>query len=153
VRIATTVLTALVGLILAGCGNDGAELRPFSGPPSPEQKIKRTGNKWATLFAVGDRATCTYMTQPACERMRCERIGVAEPIKNCTPPSSEFRQSFEDAAVQDIAIKGNRAGAKFSNGETVELDHVSGYELGGIWWVHKYGGNAGHGNAGREFFE
>jgi hypothetical protein len=53
------------------------------------------------------------------------------PIKNCTPPSSEFRKSFEDATVQDIAIKGEQAGAKLSNGEAVELFPRSGDVQGG----------------------
>ncbi|MGH2992132.1 MAG: inorganic diphosphatase [Solirubrobacterales bacterium] len=69
------------------------------------------------------------MAQPLCERIACERI--SGPIRNCTPPSSAFRKSFEGATVQDIAIKGDQAAARFSNGEAVELVHVSGYELGG----------------------
>lgn len=91
------------------------------------------------------------MTQPACERIACKRVpGI--PIKNCAPPSSAFRKSFEDATVQDIAIKGDQAGVKFSNGETVRIDRVGDYVVGGVErglrWIHKIGGSAG-----RKFFE
>jgi len=62
---------------------------------------------------------------------------------NCKPPSDAFRKSFEGATVEDIAIKGDRAAARFSNGEVVELGSV----IDG-WLIAKLGGNAG-----REFFE
>jgi hypothetical protein len=104
------------------------------------------------LAAAADRAACPYQTQPLYERIACERVATG-PIKNCTPPSSEFRKSFEDATVQDVAIKGDQAGAKLSNGEAVELFHRSGnlqagVEEAGGWLIHKLGGNAG-----RKFFE
>jgi hypothetical protein len=105
------------------------------------QEIERAGNEWARLFAAGDRhwpapGTCQYMTQPGCERIVCERAG-ARPIENCTRPSWAFRKSFADATVAAIVIKGRRAAARFSNGETVELLDV------GEWLIHKVGGNAG----------
>jgi hypothetical protein len=127
---------------------------------SPEQEVEQTGNEWASLFAAGGARTgCAYETQPVCERIACEHVGHV-PIKNCTPPSAAFRRSFEDATVQDIAIKGQNAGVKFSNGEAVELVQVEKYPhcIGSacpgegrartVWWVSKFGGNAG-----REFFE
>ena len=64
-------------------------------------------------------------------------------IMNCKPPSDAFRKSFEGASVQDIAIKGGRAAARFSNGEVVELVSV----VDG-WSIAKFGGKAGRG-----FFE
>jgi hypothetical protein len=111
---------------------------------SPEQKIERIGNKWALLFASGrDRAACQYQTQPLCERIACERVGGFR-LRNCTPPSLEFRRSFRDATVQDVAIKGDLAAARFSNGEAIELfDDVRGAGLGDAWWIGKVGGNAG----------
>jgi hypothetical protein len=129
---------------------------------SPEQKIERTGNKWAPLFAAAPNpeacaefdelhpyreVAAKYMTQPACEQVVCERVATG-PIKNCTPSSSGFQKSFADATVRDVAIKGNRAGAKFANGEAVEFvrDPVS--EFSSDWPIHKIGGNAG-----RRFFE
>lgn len=115
---------------------------------SAEQEIERAGNEWAPLFAGGDRrwaapGTCTYMTQPACERMSCERAGGRRPIGNCTPASWQFRKSFADATVVDIVIRGREAGARFSNGETVEF-----FNVGEAWWIDRVGGDAE-----RDFFE
>ena len=109
---------------------------------TPKQEIQRIGNSWARLFAAADRRACQYMSQPACERVVCERVG-SGPIPNCTLPSSKFRRSFEDATVQAVVIKGHRAAARFSTGAMVEL-----YGDQGTWSIHKFGGKAG-----REFFE
>jgi hypothetical protein len=112
-----------------------------------EQEIERAGNEWAaTLFAGGERF-CGLMTQSACERITCERI--SGPIENCTPPSQGFRESFRDATVEDVAIRGDNAAARFSNGETIELEKVNipdslaedGDRIG--WLIHRVGGNAG----------
>ena len=134
-------LLALGALGLTACGGGDDETTPDATEArlSPEQKIEQTGNNFAVAFAAGSRFA--GMTQPFLERITCKRTGGQ--IENCRPPSSRFRKSFAGATVEDIAIKGNRATAKFSNGEVVELDHVSGYELGGIWLIHKFGGNAG----------
>lgn len=113
---------------------------------TPKQEIQRIGNSWGRLFAAADRRACQYMSQPACERMVCKRVGPPlgiSPIPNCTLPSSTFRRSFEDATVQAVVIRGHRAAAKFSTGAMVEL-----YGDGGTWSIHKLGGKAG-----REFFE
>jgi hypothetical protein len=114
---------------------------------SLRQEVERAGNEWARLFA-GDRGraapgTCEYMTQPGCERIKCERVGGA-PIENCTRPSWQFRKSFADARVVAVVIKGEQAAARFSNGETVRM------EIGGngSWWIQRFGGNAG-----RDLFE
>ena len=152
VRVTTAVLAAVIALVLAGCGDD-EDSTTTEATPSPEQKIEQTVDKWAPLFAAAaDRAACRYQTQPLCERVDCERVATG-PIKNCTPPSSEFRKSFEDATVQDVAIKGGQAGAKLSNGEAVGLFHRSGNLQAGVeetggWLIHKLGGNAS-----REFFD
>lgn len=114
---------------------------------SRKQEIERAGNEWARRFAGGDRrwaapGTCTYMTQPGCEWISCERVD-GRPIKKCRPPSWQFRKSFADATVVDIVISGRQAGARFSNGETVEF-----VDVGEAWWIAKVGGNAG-----RDFFD
>ena len=112
-------------------------------PGSPEQAVELSANEWARLFAASDNAACErYMAQPACEREACERVGNRK-IENCTPPSSAFRNSFRDARVEDVAIKGESAGARFSNGETVRLMRVEGTGPNGVWWIEKFGGDAG----------
>ena len=110
---------------------------------SQAQKIEQTGNRWARLFSASGRRSCKYMTQPACERLACKRI--SGPIDNCKPPSSQFVKSFRGAKVQEIAIKGRRAAARYSNGVLIELEQINGYAVGGVWWIDKLGGNAGRG--------
>ena len=62
-----------------------------------------------------------YMGQPACWSFwPANGWGRPRPIPNCTRPSRAFRRSFQGASVQEIAINGDRAAARFSNGETVE---------------------------------
>jgi hypothetical protein len=107
------------------------------------EEIEQIGNKWALLFAAGPlSAACEYETQPLCERIACVRVGGIK-IRNCTRPTSAFRNSFFGATVLDIEIKGHRAAARFSNGAVIEL-----YGDAGTWLIHKLGGNAG-----RRFFE
>jgi hypothetical protein len=113
---------------------------------SQAQKIEQTGNTWARLFAASGRRSCKLMTQPACERVTCERI--SGPIENCQPPSPQFFESFRDAKVKQIATNGRRAAAKFSNGEIVELFRVNRDAIGGVWWIDELGAKAGRG-----FFE
>jgi hypothetical protein len=115
---------------------------------SPRVKIRRTLEEWAPLFAAAaNTQSCQHMIQPVCERIACERVG-NRPIKNCTPPSSAYRKSFEGVTVVDVVIVGLRAAATFSNGQPVELVRVSANEPGGVWWISKIGGNAG-----RKLFE
>jgi hypothetical protein len=111
-------------------------------PLSTEEEIQQIGNQWALLFAAGDEGSCTFMGQPLCERIACERVGAGK-IENCTPPSAAFRRSFEDAKVESVVVKGNRVAARFSNGEVIEF-----HGDGGRWAIVKIGGSAGRG-----FFE
>lgn len=116
--------------------------------PSHEQKIQQTIDTWAPLYAAGQReAACKLMADPACVRITCEVAGGPnEPlhrVKRCTPPSAAFRKSFADATVEEIAIKGKRATAEFSNGERVEFFWVNGYAVGGVWWIRRVGGRNG----------
>ena len=80
---------------------------------------RQVANRWAQLFASGDVGV-GYMTQPASQRVRCEVLGRG-PIRRCTPPSAEFRKSFQGASVERIVIRGREASATFTNGEVVEL--------------------------------
>jgi len=115
---------------------------PARAPLSTEQEIRQIGNQWALLFAAGSEGSCTFMGQPLCERIACERVGAGK-IENCTPPSAAFRRSFEDAKVERVVVKGNRIAAMFSNGEVIEF-----WGDGGGWSIVKISGNAGRG-----FFE
>lgn len=105
------------------------------------EQIEQTGNGWARLFGAGGRCN-RFMGQPACEWVDCERAG-GRPIPNCTPVSSEVQRSFAGAVVQDVAIRGKWAAARFSNGETVRLLHIG---ISRSWWIERVG-------AGRQFFD
>ena len=102
----------------------------------PEWEMELIANRWARVFA-SPKWGCSHMTQPLCERIACERVGGFK-IPNCSPPTTAYRRSFEKARVEEIAIKGKRVAARFSNGELIELVGV----VGG-WGVHKVGGQAG----------
>ncbi len=141
----TLLALGALGLVACGGGDDDDE-RTTEARLSPEQRIEQAGNEWAPLFAGRERF-CELMTQPACGRVNCETI--SGPIENCTPTPSKFRKSFVDATVRDVVINGDRAAARFSNGETVELEKVElpdplaedGDRFG--WLIHRFGGNAG----------
>jgi hypothetical protein len=110
----------------------------------PREAITETANTWARLFSFGPQIPYEppdhYMSQPAVERMTCQRVGAPKPIPNCTRPSRAYRRSFHAATVQEIAINGDRAAARFSNGETIELRGTD-----RSWLVAKWGENAGRG--------
>jgi hypothetical protein len=143
-RMSLTVLLSLLAigpLGLVACEGDDR-------PTTAEQKIEQAGKKWARLFAAADPAACGYMTPLGCEQINCMRLQTEGPISHCTSPSWAYRRAFAGATVEDIAIRGARAGVRFSNGEGVELSWVNGYAVGGVWWIERFGGNAG-----RKFFE
>ena len=103
----------------------------------PEWEIEQTANRWARAFASTNGGCSGHMTQPLCERIACERAGGFK-IPNCTPPTTAYRRSFGKARLEEIAIKGERVAARFSNGELITLVGV----VGGNWLVHKFGGQA-----------
>ena len=98
-------------------------------------EIELIGNHWAPLFATGRTNSCSYMTQPLCQRTACEDVR-GQTIRNCTPPTV-FQKSFEGATVQNIWVKSFRAVALFSNGEFVAF-----LGDGGTWSVQKLGESA-----------
>jgi hypothetical protein len=59
------------------------------------------------------------------------------------PVSLKIQRSLAGAVVQDVAIRGKWAAARFSNGETVRLLDIG---FSGSWWIDRVG-------AGRQFFE
>jgi hypothetical protein len=155
-------VVVVLTVVVAGLDNGGPRQQPSGAQPVPpaanrdgapepftpeRQRIARTADKWARNFVYADPADCRYMTQPACERLSCVRVG-ARRIPNCAPPSLAFRLSFARAEVEEVEVKGYRAAARLSNGEVVELERVTGDQLDGVWWITKWGRNAGRG-----FFE
>ena len=85
--------------------------------------ITRRGNEWAPLFAEGGtrpRPVATWGSRRASGW--AANAWANEPIKNCTPVSAEFRESFADATVERVVVDGHHATAEFSNGESVEFD-------------------------------
>jgi hypothetical protein len=109
-----------------GSGGEAATVDGDPGAKDPlslRERIRTKANAWAALFAEGGwpPSVWRYMRQPAGERMGCERVG-NNPIKNCTPVSAEFRESFADATVERVVIDGQYATAEFSNGESVEFE-------------------------------
>jgi hypothetical protein len=103
----------------------------------PEWEMEQIANRWARAFASTNGGCSGHMTQPLCERIACERAGGFK-IPNCTPPTTAYRRSFGKARLEEIAIKGERVAARFSNGELITLVGV----VGGNWLVHKFGGQA-----------
>ena len=106
---------------------------------SLDDEVEVTGRLWASSFGSRDGVDCSYMTKPLCERVTCEHVGGYRP-KACRPVGWAFRKSFKDARVGDVAIEGDRAAIKFSNGRVVEL-----FRKRGSWWVGKLGPHAGRG--------
>jgi hypothetical protein len=156
------VLAAVIALVLAvGCGEDetAQTTTTEAAELSDEEQIEQVGSEWAPLFARDAPAACWDMLgQPLCEKY----FGtVGEPAEARRP--SGFQKSFADATVERVEIKGDRAGAEFSNGEIVEFVHcIEGCParepgarcIGSAcpprpvavdldWWVNKLGGNAG----------
>jgi hypothetical protein len=163
---AASSLLALGVLGLVACGGDGdddttteatvspettteAQVPPdttLPPKPSPEQvqELRRVANDWASLFAV--RFCNRYMSGRVCVQLDCARHLGDRPIKNCTPVSAAFQESFAVATVEDIKLKGivlvgpslqakkkgtlirpvYEAAVKFSNGEVVVFDEGPG---------------------------
>jgi hypothetical protein len=112
VRVATAVLVALIALVLAGCGGDDETTTTVTAVKLSEpEEIEQVGNEWAELFAKDDGAACDYIfAQPVCLRFVG---GTGDP--------SVFQESFADATVERVEIKGHKARVEFSNGERVEF--------------------------------
>ena len=102
--------------IVAFVGFPGAR----SGTSGP---IAETAIKWARHFASSPQPCTDYMSQTACEQMEqieCRRVG-GTPIPDCEPITLEWEVSFLTATVQETAISGDRAAARLSNGQIVQL--------------------------------
>jgi hypothetical protein len=56
---------------------------------------------------------------------------------------SGFQESFADATVERVEIKGHKAEAEFSNGKPVEFIQETHQPRRGDWFIYDVGGNAG----------
>jgi hypothetical protein len=118
------------------CEKDSGEAvsAVFADPlTSPLAEIEEAANSWARSFAANGHS-CFRMTQPGCESVTCERVGNFR-IPDCTPVTRAYRRSFARAAVEEIAVKGKRVAARFTNGELVEVVGV----VGSDWMIHRVG--------------
>lgn len=116
-RVAIAVLAAVIALVLAACGGDETTTTTVEALNlSEKEEIEQVGYEWAPLFANDDVAACDYMfAQPVCEKFYGPVGG--EPAEVGSP--SGFQESFADATVERVEIKGHKAEAEFSNGEPV----------------------------------
>jgi hypothetical protein len=116
--VAIPVLAAVIALVLARCGGDETTTTIEALNLSEKDEIEQVGNEWAPLFAQDDSGACDYMfAQPVCEKFYGPVGG--EPAEVGRP--SGFQESFVDARVERVEIKGHKAEAEFSNGEPVEF--------------------------------
>jgi hypothetical protein len=59
------------------------------------------------------------MTERACARVVCRQA--SDPFEHCVPLSRAAKRSFREATVEDVVVRLDRAGARFSNGIVVEF--------------------------------
>ena len=147
------VLASCTALLLAGCGGDEDSTTEAVSSTSevrlsPEKQVEHVGNTWAPLFAKDVSAACRYMFgQPLCE----EFFGPVGAVVPEVRRPSAFQKSFANATVERVKIKGNKAGAEFSNGEPVEFIQETAKRPPGLlgeWFINDVGGNAG-----KKYFE
>jgi hypothetical protein len=141
-KIGAFAAAAAIGVVVVAPTSAQAGSKPLS-PEQTIEQIKRFGNKWAPAFAAGSEKN---LSQPAGQSIDCKGPGGGT-IGNCTPMSSAYLKSFQDARVQDIAIKGGHAAARFSNGEAIDLGFkVRGTNAGPGFFatIYTIGGKAGN---------
>ena len=110
--------------------------------------ITDTALNWARVFASSTEPPIDYMDPTAVDQLKCRRhVELAPdrdglvPIPNCTRPTPAYRLSFRDATIHGIAIKGDQAAVRFSNGETIQLQRQPNDD----WLIAKIAGDAGRG--------
>ena len=99
-----------------------------------DEGAKRTAINWARLIAASPQTCNDYMSQTACEQIKCQRVG-GTPIPNCRPIEPHWAATFRDATVQKIAISDDRAAATLSNHQTVQLQRIA----TGEWLIDRLG--------------
>jgi len=93
-------------------------------PPGAKELITETATKWARLIAASPQTCNDYMTQIACEQVKCQRVG-GTPIEGCRPIEPQYAAEFRGATVQKIAISGDRAAATLTNNQMVQLKRIA----------------------------
>jgi hypothetical protein len=127
VVIAAGLAVAALAVLAFARGSDDSHVASLSKSPSLRlertssmKEIARVGNGWAPTFAASDGHSCVLdMTERACARAVCGEAGDA--FEHCVPLSRAAKRSFRDATVQEVTIRTDWAGARFSNGLTVEF--------------------------------
>jgi hypothetical protein len=107
--------------------------------PGASELITETATKWARLIASSPQTCNDYMGQTACEQIKCYGLGTH--IPDCRRIVSHWAASFRDATVQTIAISGDRAAARLSNHQAVQLVVQLQRIATGEWLIDELGPN------------
>jgi hypothetical protein len=116
------------GIVVAFVGFPGAP------PPEASGPIAETAIKWARLLAANRQACNEYTGQAACEQVKCQRAG-GTPIPDCRPITREWAFTFLTATVQATARSGDRAAARLSNNQALQMRRTA----TGTWLIDKLG--------------
>lgn len=134
---------AATALAAAGCGGDDkpaekpASISARTATPVPlsaPEQIKAVGDNWAPRFAAADKAACQYMTDSALEACEMVFVGGAP---------GRLQQQFDGATVEEVVVRGRKAGARFLGGATVVFAKVPDAPADALWRIFNLGGNAG----------
>ena len=96
--------------------------------PGAKGPIAEVANNWARLFASSAQACNAYTRGTACEGVTC---------RGCKPSKKawQWAEAHLTATVQSIARRGDRAAAKLSNGNVLQLRRTA----TGEWLIYGFG--------------
>ena len=96
--------------------------------PGAKGPIAEIGNNWARLFASSAQACNAYTRGTACEGVTC---------RGCEPSKKawQWAEAHLTATVQKTAVSGDRAAAKLSNGNVLQLRRSA----SGEWLIDGFG--------------
>ena len=96
--------------------------------PGAKGPIAEIGNNWARLFAASAQACNAYTRGTACEGVTC---------RGCKPSKKawQWAEAHLTATVQKTAVSGDRAAAKLSNGNVLQLRRSA----SGEWLIYGFG--------------
>ena len=92
-----------------------------------------TADKWARHFASSPQTCTGYMSRTACEQAKECEPGLSIPA--CRAKARQWGAYFRGATVEAIAISGDRAAARLSNDDIVQLRRTA----TGEWLIDKMG--------------